>query len=102
MKAILKITDALRFSEMASSGVNTLSPADKLAVASSLESFQDLDETSGIVPIIYYQGIFYDYFVNRGYFHAAIPLVSSEVDAIAAPFGATGYFASAGGAILTA
>jgi hypothetical protein len=40
--------------------------------------------------------------VNRGYFHAAIPGVSSEVDAIGMPFGASGYFAKAGGAILTA
>jgi hypothetical protein len=102
LKTILSITDSLRFSEMAASGVSTLSAADKLAVTASLESFRDLDETSGIVPIIYYQGLFYDYFVNRGYFHAAVPLVSSEVDAILTPFGASGYFAQAGGAILTA
>jgi len=102
MKSLLQVTDVLRFSEMASSNQAEISPAAKTAVTSYLQGFQNLDATSGIVPIIYYQGIFYDYFVNRGYFHAAIPGVSSEVDAIGMPFGASGYFAKAGGAILTA
>ncbi len=105
MKGILRIGSYLRFQTMADVGLVVgsakVTPAAKSEITAILSSFQDLDASSGLVPVIFYQGLFYEYFVNRGYFHAGVG-GDPDLDYLdRGPFGANGYFALSGAAILT-
>jgi hypothetical protein len=106
MKGLLRVGSYLSFQKMADVGLifgsTTVSSAAKSEITAILSSFQDLDPASGLVPVIFYQGLFYEYFVNRGYFHAGVG-GDPDLDYLdRGPFGANGYFALSGEAIVAA
>lgn len=77
-----------------------MSESDKAIVNQELSSFASFDSSSlKDVAVTYYQGLIYELFVNRSYFHSAI-LTLPEVDYIQTPFGADGYFQNAASTIL--
>lgn len=93
----------------ARSGASLLSwPLDaktKAKVSEDLASFASftLDSEFSDFVITVYQGLLYELFVNRDYFHAANPLThEAEVDWITTPFGTDGYFQNAASSILVA
>lgn len=77
-----------------------MSASEKAIVKESLTGFVSFDNSSlKDVAVTYYQGLIYELFVNRSYFHSAV-LTLPETDYIQTPFGDDGYFQNAGSTIL--
>lgn len=98
---LLKVSNLLALNDRDLKGASwSMTEENKNIIEENLESFASFDTSSlKDVAVSYYQGLIYELFVNRSYFHKAV-LTLPEVDYISTPFGATGYFQNAAATIL--